>query len=71
VGWLGWLGVGGLGEVLLVCVACCLDLLCVAGRKLENEKRAVHSHRHSYIEQVQIIIAWYISQTLPQPPTTA
>jgi len=43
----------------------------VAGRKLENEKRAVHSHRHSYLEQVQIIIAWYISQTLPQPPTTA
>jgi hypothetical protein len=50
-----------------------LLLVCrfVAGRKLENEKRAVHSHRHSYFEQVQIIIAWYISQTLPQPPTTA
>ena len=39
----------------------------------EAKKRAVHSHRHrhSYLKQVQIIIAWYISQTLPQPPTTA
>jgi hypothetical protein len=44
---------------------------CVAGRKRKKSCSFYNSHRQSYLKQVQIIIAWYISQTLPQPPTTA